>query len=139
PRTRIVSVDWVSFIDGAVVDLDALGPELRRRGIRLVVDGAQGAGCLRIDLTGSAVDVLAAPSHKWLMGPVGSGFVTVAPEILDAIQDWNAGRVNLARQGGFRNILQGRGSPPPDATRFESGSPAYALLAPWGVSLGLLE
>src|SRR5207249_8512442 len=124
--------DWVSFIDGAGVDLGGLGAARRARGIRLVVDGAQGVGCLRIDLAGSAVDVLAAPSHKWLMGPVGSGFVAVAPEILDTIQDWNAGWVNLARQGGFRNILQGGGAPPPDATRFETGSPAYALLGPWG-------
>ena len=138
PRTRIVSVDWVSFIDGAVVDLPELGAELRARDIRFVVDGAQGVGSLRLDLVASGIDVLAAPSHKWLMGPVGCGFVSVARERLDTIQDWNSGWVNLARTGGFRNLLQGDGAPPPDATRFETGSPAYALLAPWGTSLDLL-
>lgn len=138
PRTRIVSVDWVSFIDGAVVDLAALGERLVARDIRLVVDGAQGVGALRLDLAATAVDVLAAPSHKWLMGPVGCGFVVVAPDRLDAIQDWNSGWVNLAMQGGFRNILVGGGAPPSDATRFETGSPAYSLFAPWGESLDLL-
>lgn len=138
PRTRIVSVDWVSFIDGAVVDLAALGAALRARDIRLVVDGAQGAGALQIDLAATGVDVFAAPSHKWLMGPVGCGFVAVPPERLDAIQDWNAGWVNLARSGGFRNLLKGGGEPPLDGSRFETGSPAYALLAPWSMSLDLL-
>jgi selenocysteine lyase/cysteine desulfurase len=138
PRTRIVSVDWVSFIDGAVCDLGALGSLLRARDIRFVVDGAQGVGALRLDWPAAGIDVLAAPSHKWLLGPVGCGFLAVAPERLDAIQDWNSGWVNLAMAGGFRNLLQGDGAPPPDATRFETGSPAYALLAPWGASLDLL-
>jgi selenocysteine lyase/cysteine desulfurase len=95
-------------------------------------------GALRLDFASSGIDVLAAPSHKWLLGPVGCGFLAVAPERLDAIQDWNAGWVNLAMSGGFRNLLTGNGAPPPDATRFETGSPAYALLTPWGVSLDLL-
>lgn len=138
PRTRIVSVDWVSFIDGAVVDLPALGAALRARDIRFVVDGAQGVGALQIDFATTGADVLAAPSHKWLLGPVGCGFLAVRPERLDMIQSWNSGWVNLAMSGGFRNILQGDGAPPPDATRFETGSPAYSLLAPWGESLDLL-
>ena len=138
PATRVVSIDWVNFVDGATVDLEAVGSACRDRGITFVVDAAQGLGALRLDVVKAGIDILAAPSHKWLLGPVGLGFVYVAPRLLDTLQPWNAGWVNIASRTGFRNLLQLAGDPPADATRFETGSPPYSLLAPWGVSLDLL-
>jgi cysteine desulfurase/selenocysteine lyase len=136
--TRAVAIDWVNFVDGAVVDLAALGTICRERSIFLVVDAAQGLGALPIDVTADAIDLLAAPSHKWLLGPAGTGFVYVAPRLTELLQPWNAGWVNIAARAGFRNLLRQSGEPPPDATRFEVGSPPRLLLSPWKAALELL-
>lgn len=138
PRTRIVALDWVNFVDGAVVDLQAVGSACRQANAFFVVDAAQGLGALHLDVSRVGVDVLAAPSHKWLLGPVGLGFVYVSATILERLQPWNSGWVNLSSRTGFRNLLRSDGSPPADATRFETGSPAYSLLSPWRISLDLL-
>jgi selenocysteine lyase/cysteine desulfurase len=138
PRTRAVSIDWVSFVDGAVADLEAIGSACRERGAFFVVDAAQGLGALTVAVERLGIDLLAAPAHKWLLGPVGCGFVAVRPSLLDALQPWNAGWVNLAARTGFRNVLRCAGDPPPDATRFETGSPPIAPLAAWDRSLDLI-
>ena len=138
PKTKVLSVDWVSFMDGAVIDLEKVGTECRKRGIRLVVDAAQGIGAVRLDVSRLPIDLLAAPSHKWLLGPVGTGFLYVAPPLLDVLQPWNSGWVNVAAKAGFRNLLRIPGDPPPDATRFETGSPSYSMYGAWAVSLELL-
>lgn len=138
PSTRIVSIDWVNFVDGAAADLARIGTVCRERGIRFVVDAAQGLGALSVDVTSHGIDILAAPSHKWLLGPVGCGLVYVAPDLLETLQPWNSGWVNVAARSGFRNMLQLSGDPPPDATRLETGSPPYNLLVPWKISLDLL-
>jgi cysteine desulfurase/selenocysteine lyase len=137
--TRVISIDWVNFIDGAVADLSRIAPFCRERGIRLVVDGAQGAGALPIDVGALGIDAFAGPSHKWLLGPAGCGFVFVAPELLDRVQPWNAGWMNLSARGGFRNLQHVPSDPTNDATRFETGTPAYGLLSPWNLSLSFLE
>lgn len=138
PKTRIVSLDWVNFVDGAVIDLRAVGDACRRAGAFFVLDAAQGMGALQVDVSALAIDVLAAPSHKWMLGPVGLGFVYVAPSLTDVLQPWNSGWVNLSARAGFRNLLTLDGAPPPNATRFETGTPPYGLLSPWRISLDLL-
>ncbi len=69
PATRVVAIDWVNYVDGAVVDLRAVGAACRERGIWFVVDAAQGLGALTVDVAAAGIDLLAAPSHKWLLGP----------------------------------------------------------------------
>src|SRR5438093_1637895 len=119
PRTRIVALDWVNFVDGATCDLVRIGEACRARGARFVVDAAQGLGALRVDVASARIDVLAGPSHKWLLGPVGTGFVYTNPDLIRALQPWNAGWLNLAARSGFRTLLTLPGDPPDHATRFE--------------------
>ena len=64
---------------GTVQDLATIGPWCRSHGVTLLVDAAQSAGLLPIDVEALGIDLLAAPGHKGLFGPVGSGFLYVRP------------------------------------------------------------
>jgi len=85
PRTRIVALDWVDYCDGTRIDLEALGELVHRYGAILVVDGTQGAGALELDLHALPVDVMAVAGYKWLLGPYGTGFVYLRPEVQDRL------------------------------------------------------
>ena len=54
-----------------------------------MVDGAQGAGCMPIDVQRMHIDLLAFPGHKGLLGPLGTGGLYTAPYI--ALQPLLAG------------------------------------------------
>ena len=52
-------------------------------GAALVVDAAQSVGAVPIDLSETPVDFLAAPTFKWLMGPLGAGFLHVREDWIE--------------------------------------------------------
>jgi selenocysteine lyase/cysteine desulfurase len=64
-------------------DLRGLCDLARRHGAALVVDAAQSAGAVRIDLAETPVDFLAAPTFKWLLGPLGAGFLHVRADWIE--------------------------------------------------------
>ncbi|MCA9524689.1 MAG: aminotransferase class V-fold PLP-dependent enzyme, partial [Myxococcales bacterium] len=72
---RLVAVSAVQFRSGLRMPIEALGELCRRYGAALCVDAAQGVGLTPL-LAGSA-DFIAAPGHKWLMGPEGTGFLVI--------------------------------------------------------------
>lgn len=78
PDTRLLSVSWVRFQDGLVLDLERLGHGCAERGVDLVVDGIQGAGTLPANLAGVAA--FATGGHKGLLAPQGLGFLATAAE-----------------------------------------------------------
>lgn len=77
PGTRLLAMTHCSNVTGTVQAIEELGPWCRARGILLLVDAAQSAGLLPIDVAAMAVDLLAVPGHKGLMGPPGTGFLCV--------------------------------------------------------------
>jgi len=72
PRTRLIAVSHVLWTTGAKLDLAGLR---RPDGPPLLVDGAQTAGAIPVELEG--VDFYTVSAHKWLCGPVPSGALFV--------------------------------------------------------------
>lgn len=81
PETRMVAMTHCSNVTGAVNPIEEIGPMLRSRGILFLVDGAQSCGCYPTDIAAMCIDLFAAPGHKGLYGPPGTGFLYVAPGI----------------------------------------------------------
>lgn len=76
-RVRVVVVSHVSWVSGKVAPLRDLAALLAPRGVRLVVDGAQGAGALPVDVA-DGWDAYTVSGQKWPAGPHGSGGVVLA-------------------------------------------------------------
>src|SRR2546421_12810570 len=65
-RTRLISISHVAWTTGATLDIAAIGRLGRERGILVLVDGAQSAGAIPIDVKALSVDCYAIPAQKWL-------------------------------------------------------------------------
>lgn len=77
PETRMVILTHASNVIGTIIPVEEIGEVLRRRGILLLIDAAQTAGLIPIDVSSQSIDILAAPGHKGLFGPQGSGILYV--------------------------------------------------------------
>jgi cysteine desulfurase family protein len=72
-NTKVVVVNHGSNVIGSVQPLAEIGRSCRERGILLVVDAAQTAGVIPIDVEEMCIDALAFTGHKSLLGPTGIG------------------------------------------------------------------
>lgn len=80
-NTRMIAVSHVSNVCGAIQPIGELAELSRVAGALFLVDAAQSAGYLPIDVERFAIDLLAVPGHKGLMGPGGTGLLYVAPHV----------------------------------------------------------
>lgn len=80
-NTRLIVLTHASNVTGGfmpVSEVTALG---HKYGIRCLVDGAQTAGLVPLSVAEMGIDLLAVPGHKGLMGPQGTGFLYMGPDI----------------------------------------------------------
>ena len=79
--TRLLLMTHCSNVIGSVQPIAEMGGWCRRNGILFMVDGSQSAGALPVDLQGMSIDLFAAPGHKGLLGPQGTGFLYAGDDI----------------------------------------------------------
>ena len=79
PDTKLIALTHASNVTGTLQPLRQIGHIAREAGVPLIVDAAQSAGHVPIDLQEDCIDLLAAPGHKGLLGPLGTGFLYVRP------------------------------------------------------------
>jgi len=78
PETKLVMVNHGSNVIGTIQPVGEIGEICHERGIRFVVDAAQTAGVIPIDVQEMKIDALAFTGHKSLLAPTGIGGVYVA-------------------------------------------------------------
>lgn len=83
---RMLAMSHVNWIDGVVFPIKELTQMAHAEGASVLIDGAQSAGAIPIDIHDLGVDFFAAPGQKWLCGPEGSGFFYVRREWLSRLQ-----------------------------------------------------
>jgi L-cysteine/cystine lyase len=79
PRTRLIALSHVSWITGVVLPV----AELSGGNVPVLVDGAQGAGAIPVDVEELGVDFYTVSAQKWLLGPASTGALYVAPDRLE--------------------------------------------------------
>lgn len=105
PETRFIAITHASNVTGTLQPIRAIGRIARKANVPLIVDAAQSAGHVPIDVQADGIDLLAAPGHKALFGPLGTGFLYIRPGIekfLRTIREGGTGSVSeLDRQPEF--------------------------------------
>jgi cysteine desulfurase / selenocysteine lyase len=114
PNTRLIALTHASNVTGVVQPIRAIGRMARERGIPLIVDAAQSIGHVPIDVREDCIDLLAAPGHKALLGPLGTGFLYIRPGIEKQLR--------TIREGGTGSVSES--DQPPDflPDKYEPGS-----------------
>jgi selenocysteine lyase/cysteine desulfurase len=94
PATKVISVSHVLWTTGSRMPVAELSALARRRGILSVVDGAQAAGQIPVDVKQIGCHAYATTGHKWMLGPKGTGMLYVSADAADAIKpiQWTAGK-----------------------------------------------
>lgn len=80
-KTRAIVLNHASNVIGTVQPLADIAELARSAGVPLVVDAAQTAGVVPIDMDNTGIGVLTFPGHKGLFGPMGVGGMIVAESL----------------------------------------------------------
>lgn len=78
-NTRLIAVTAASNVTGTILPLKEISLMAENKGIPLLVDGAQAAGKLPLQLEALHISFFAFPGHKGLLGPPGTGGLYVRP------------------------------------------------------------
>lgn len=119
PKTRLVALTHASNVTGTIQPVADLGRMARERDGLLLVDAAQSAGIVPIDVQASAIDLLAFTGHKGLLGPTGTGGLVVGERA--EVTPW--------REGGTGGDSGSPVQPAELPYRLEAGTPNVVGIA----------
>ena len=118
-RTKLVAVIHGSNVTGALQPIEEIGLMVRAHGALFLVDAAQTAGVVPINVEAACIDLLAFPGHKALLGLSGTGGLYVGPRA--QLTPW--------REGGTGVFSELPLQPEEFPYAFEAGSPNTLGLA----------
>ena len=121
PRTRLICFSHVTTDSGTLLPAKEICALARARGILTLWDGCQAVGQLPVDLHGMDCDFYATNCYKWLLAPIGTGFLYVRKDTQQALKP-----------------LRRPHDPSASARQYEMGSPASVLYSGVGASLDFL-
>ncbi|HWI54502.1 MAG TPA: aminotransferase class V-fold PLP-dependent enzyme, partial [Desulfobacteria bacterium] len=124
-NTAAIVMLHASNVTGAIMPVAEVGKIARERGIPLIVDAAQTAGFLDIDIARMNIDILAFTGHKSLFGPQGTGGLFIREGIdLDTL-----------KEGGTGSQSESFEQPGDMPDKFESGTPNTPGIAGLGAGI----
>ena len=130
PNTTVIAVSHVSWLTGAIAPVK----ELAATGVPVVLDGAQGAGAVPTDVREIGCAAYACAGQKWLCGADGTGFLYVAPSLLENLAAVAPGYTAMADPAaGLDAPLH------PDARRYDTPAISRESAALSLAALGVLE
>jgi cysteine desulfurase/selenocysteine lyase len=127
-HTRLVALVHASNVAGSIQPIAEVGDICRRKGVPFLVDAAQSAGVLPIDVEAMKIDLLAIPGHKALLGPLGTGALFIR-EGLD---------LETLREGGTGSQSEHEVQPDFLPDKYEPGSHNALGIAGWKGGLDFL-
>ena len=112
PNTRMIVCMHASNVFGTVLPIAEIAGLCHERGLLFVVDAAQSAGVLPLDMAKTGIDYLCMPGHKGLYGPMGTGLLLCA----------DGEKIRPLLEGGTGSLSAHLYQPPILPDKLESGT-----------------
>jgi len=114
PNTKLIAVLHGSNVTGTVEPIPEIAKIAKDHNIFFLVDAAQTIGHWDIDVQKGQIDFLAAPGHKGLLGPLGTGFLYIRPGLENVL--------GTLKQGGTGSRSEIMTQPEDLPDKYEPGS-----------------
>jgi len=111
-NTRLICILHASNLSGTIMPIAEVGKIAREHGIVFMIDSAQTAGILDLDVERQSIDILAFTGHKGLFGPQGTGGIYIRPGL----------QISPLKEGGTGSFSESMEQPDFMPDRFESGT-----------------
>lgn len=132
PRTRLVATYHMSNVTGVINPVAEIAALAHEHGALVLIDGAQGAPHLPLDVDSLGCDFYALSGHK-MLGPTGIGALWARPELLAEMPPFLGGGEMISKV----SVTESSYAAPPK--RFEAGTPAIAEAIALGAAVDYLE
>jgi len=105
-ETKVISVSHIIFSTGLKMPVREIVALAKAKNVLTIVDGAQAVGNIEVDVKSIGCDAYAAPGHKWLMAPKGTGFLYVNKDSAAKIQpvEWTDAKTYVAGSSGIGSL-----------------------------------
>lgn len=124
-NTRLIVLNHASNVTGTLLPVEEVGAIARRHGLLLLVDAAQTAGAVPIDVEAMGIDLLAFTGHKSLYGPPGTGGLVLGERV-------PVEKLEPLKRGGTGSWSEAEYQPDVLPDKYESGTPNMVGLAGLG-------
>jgi cysteine desulfurase family protein len=91
PNTVAMIINHASNVCGTIQPLESIGPICKAHSLQFIVDAAQTAGVIPIDVKACHIDALCFTGHKGLLGPQGIGGIILTKEMAQTLTPLIAG------------------------------------------------
>ena len=133
-RTRLVSVAWVSHLNGLRHDMRAIADVAHAKGALFYTDAIQAVGAFPIDVQAEGIDVLCSGSYKWLLAGWGVAPLYVRSSVADRLRLDRFGEMHVERELPDHSYEFST-----SAKRFDYVSRAFGDVYTLGAGLSYLE
>lgn len=105
-ETKVISVSHVITSTGLRMPVREIVVLAKSRDILTIIDGAQAVGNIEVDVKAIGCDAYAAPGHKWLLAPKGTGFLYINKDSATKIQpvEWTDGKAYVLGSAGMGSL-----------------------------------
>jgi len=131
--TKLITTTHVSNAIGSVQPIHELGKIASENEVLFMVDAAQSAGHMKLDVRDIGADFVSFPGHKGLLGPVGTGFLYCKDEHAEELEPLNLGG------GTVLDVKEGSFELEAVPARFEGGTQNIAGVIGLGAAVKYLE
>lgn len=112
PNTKLIVTTHASNVSGTLIDIKSVGEIAKKHGILYLVDASQTAGVYDIQVDENNIDMLAAPGHKCLLGPQGTGILYIRDGL----------KLSILKEGGTGSKSEELYQPDLTPDKYESGT-----------------
>ena len=126
--TRLVVMTHASNVVGTLLPITEVAQVVHRYGAFFLVDAAQTAGAVPINMLSMGIDLLAFTGHKELQGPTGTGGLVIGDNI-------DVNQIEPLTYGGTGSRSESEEQPPDLPDKYESGTANVVGIAGLGAGL----